>query len=130
VSLVTPFSVVAPQTDHSLEGPLLRRRLFDHGVAMHLSITLEELGTGGVRGATEYEEPFELACDGVVLVTQRRSDDGLYHTLAATPGLPVYRIGDCVSPRQTADAIFDGHRIGREIERDDPALPAPTLAER
>ena len=42
----------------------------------------------------------------------------------------VYRIGDCVAPRLIADAIFDGHRLAREIDSPDPARPLPYLRER
>lgn len=28
-----------------------------------------------------------------------------------------------------SEAIFDGHRLGREIDRPDPAQPAPYLRE-
>ena len=42
----------------------------------------------------------------------------------------VYRIGDCVAPRLLADAIWDGHRLGREIDSPDPSRPLPHLRER
>ena len=38
----------------------------------------------------------------------------------------VYRVGDCVAPPQLiADAIFDGHRLAREIDGPEPAVPLP-----
>jgi dimethylamine/trimethylamine dehydrogenase len=71
-----------------------------------------------------------LPADGVVLVTQRRSQDALWHALRGR-GLPAcYRIGDCVAPRLIADAIFDGHRLAREIDGPDPAQPLPHRRER
>jgi dimethylamine/trimethylamine dehydrogenase len=39
-------------------------------------------------------------------------------------------VGDCVAPRLIADAIWDGHRLGREIDSADPARPLPHLRER
>ena len=42
----------------------------------------------------------------------------------------VYRVGDCVAPRILADAIFDGHRLAREIDQPDPAVALPWLRER
>jgi dimethylamine/trimethylamine dehydrogenase len=72
-----------------------------------------------------------------VLVTQRVSDEALYleltagrDTLEAAGIEAVYRIGDCVAPRLIADAIWDGHRLGREIDSPDPAHPLPHLRER
>ena len=37
----------------------------------------------------------------------------------------MYRIGDAVAPRMISEAIFDGHRLAREIDRPDAAVPAP-----
>ena len=35
---------------------------------------------------------------------------------------PSYRIGDCVAPRMISEAIFDGHRMAREIDGPDPSV--------
>ncbi len=74
----------------------------------------------------------EIDAGAVVLVTQRRSDDALYHELAEDPGdvEAVFRVGDCVAPRILADAIFDGHRLAREIDGEDPAVPRVWTRER
>jgi hypothetical protein len=57
-------------------------------------------------------------------VTQRNSNDPLYHELRADRAAherndvrAVYRIGDCVVPLLIADAVFDGHRLAREIDK-------------
>ena len=42
----------------------------------------------------------------------------------------MYRIGDCVAPRLIADAIFDGHRLAREIDSPNPEIALPYLRER
>ena len=42
----------------------------------------------------------------------------------------VFRIGDCVAPRLLAEAVFDGHRLAREIDCDDPEVALPYLRER
>ena len=79
----------------------------------------------------------ELNCTGVVLVTQQRSDDELYQALLADAnGLvaagieAVYAIGDAVAPRPISESVFDGHRLAREIDSDDPMRPLPYLRER
>ena len=94
--------------------------------------TVREITPDGVRGTDVYGDPFELACDGVVLTTQRQSDDALFQDLVADPGdlEGVYAIGDCVAPRVIADAIWDGHRLGREIDSEDPSTPLPWRRER
>jgi dimethylamine/trimethylamine dehydrogenase len=74
-----------------------------------------------------------------VLVTQRRSNEALFRELKDSIGLDalkaegveaLYRIGDCEAPRLIADAIFSGHRLAREIDSDDPAVPLPFKRER
>jgi dimethylamine/trimethylamine dehydrogenase len=80
--------------------------------------------------------PVELEAEGLVLVTQRVSVDRLFDEVSAAlsqanePGVrPLYRIGDCVTPRLLADAIFDGHRLGREIDAETPARQKSYLRE-
>ena len=137
VTLATLYDRVAPVCDETLEGPLLRRRLHDAGVKTAVDVVAQAVEPGRVRGVNGFDEPVELPADGVVLVTQRLSQDALYHELAADPDAlvengieAVYRVGDCVAPRVPADAIFDGHRLAREIDSDDPSLPLPYLRER
>jgi dimethylamine/trimethylamine dehydrogenase len=133
VELVTSCEKVAPLCDETLEGPLLRRRLHDLGIRMRAETWLTRIEPGGVACETELGDTFELEADAVVLVTQRVSDEALYLDLVADPGAGierVLRIGDCVAPRLIADAIWDGHRLGREIDSPDPAVPLPHLRER
>ncbi|MFZ0170496.1 MAG: FAD-dependent oxidoreductase [Acidimicrobiales bacterium] len=137
VELVTCLDQVAPLCDETLEGPMLRQRLHDCGVKFRRGVTLSSIGSGGACGTDEFGEPLEFVVDGIVLVTQRLSDDALFRELAADRDalhnegvVGLYRIGDCVAPRIPADAIFDGHRLGREIDSADPAIPLPYLRER
>jgi dimethylamine/trimethylamine dehydrogenase len=127
VTLVTPLEVVSPISDLTVEGPLLRRALHDAGVRMVTGVTVDRVEAGRASGETEFGDPWSLDVDGVVLVTQRVSDDGLYHELAGDPdGLAaagirrLIRIGDAVAPRMLSEAIFEGHRAAREIELTDP----------
>jgi dimethylamine/trimethylamine dehydrogenase len=75
--------------------------------------------------------------DRVVLATARRSSDALLRQLRDDPAAlqgegieAVYGIGDCVAPRLIADCVFDGHRLGREIDSANPARALPFLRER
>ncbi|MCC6223084.1 MAG: FAD-dependent oxidoreductase [Thermoleophilia bacterium] len=137
VELVTFLEQIAPACDETLEGYPLRRRLHEAGVAMRRATVVREIHPDGAVAETEHGGRVELAASAVVLCTQRLSDDSLYHELAARPealaarGIrALHRVGDCVSPRTAADAIFDAHRLARELESPHPALPLPHLRER
>jgi dimethylamine/trimethylamine dehydrogenase len=137
VELLTCFDLVAHYCDQTLEGVRLRRRLHDLGIGAHRGATATGVDAEGVGAADEFGRPFRIACDGVIMVTQRRSDDALHRALAddsdalAAAGVEqVHAIGDCVAPRLIADAIFDGHRLAREIDSPDPSRPLPYLRER
>ncbi len=53
-----------------------------------------------------------IACDWVVLAVPGVPEEGLYHELAAVPGLEVHRVGDCVAPRRAHAAVVEGERVG------------------
>lgn len=137
VVYVTPHEAVAPYADQTLEGLPVRRRLNDLGIGIVRAAMVDRIDPGGIQLALELTERRELEVDGVVLVTQRLSDDSLYQNLVADAAAleregieAVYRVGDCVAPRLIADAIFDGHRLAREIDSPHPEQPLPYLRER
>jgi dimethylamine/trimethylamine dehydrogenase len=137
VDLVTTFSVVSPESDATLEGEQLRRHLYEKGVRVHRGVMISSTTSTAVTGVDEFERSWSLPTEGVVLVTQQASDDGLYRELTAQPDRlrasgvdKVYRIGSAVAPRPISETIFDGHRLAREIDRADPAQPSPYRRER
>lgn len=160
VTVVTFFDRLAPMTDLTLEGPNLRRMAEERGIAVRTAQWVEraEEDSTGVRlwtysihrdgwrrtGPVLGELPRRagtavdpLDCDTVLLCTARRAEDTLWRELKARRaewpdhGLHgVYRSGDCLAPRMLADAVFDGHRIGREIDSPDPQTPLSILRER
>jgi dimethylamine/trimethylamine dehydrogenase len=90
-----------------------------------------------VTGIDEFDQQWQSPADSLVLVTQQESSDSLYHQLISdataltAAGIEaVYRIGDAVAPRMISEAIFDGHRLAREIDSASPQTPAPYLRER
>ena len=142
VTLMTPLGTIAPYMHFTLEAPNQHRTLHRLGVEIvpyHLPSRVEE----GVVVATHvYDEDGHeksFAADGVVWVAQRRSNEALFRELKDAIGLEqlkaegvdaLYRIGDCEAPRLTADAVFSGHRLAREIDSDDPSIPLPFKRER
>jgi dimethylamine/trimethylamine dehydrogenase len=123
-------------TVETLEGPLIRRRLHETGITTRRNVTVTGVSSGLIACESEFGEALEVEAEAVVLVTQRLSDDALYHALRADARLAdegieaVYRIGDCVAPRMVAECIFDGHRLGREIDSAHPGVPLPHKRER
>ena len=137
VTVVTTFDVLSPVSDQTLEGDMLRAHLHQAGVSVCPATTITGISAASVTGHDRHGESWSAACDGVVLVTQQASQDALYHELASdetaltAAGISgLYRIGDAVAPRMISEAIFDGHRLAREIDGNDPARPAPYRRER
>ena len=87
VELVSPFPVIAPFCDETLEGALLRRRLHDQGIALRGSLTIHSFHEGRAAAETDLGEHVEISTDALVLVTQRVSNEQLYLFLAPFFGL-------------------------------------------
>ena len=135
VTIVTPHLEVAPVCNETLEGPRLRHRLHEIGIEVLTTASLSFMDAAGVRIRGQFGHVTEVPANAVVLVTQRLSCAELYNDLTGqnlegTGVEGIYRIGDCVAPRLLADAIFDGHRLGREIDSFDPGTPLPHSRER
>jgi dimethylamine/trimethylamine dehydrogenase len=136
VTLVTSYPVLSPVSDHTLEGDFLRAHVHQQGVRVQRGITITGIGLDSVRGRDEHGDPWSAGCDGVVLVTQQASNDALHAELTrdeaalARAGIrAVHVIGDAVAPRIISEAVFDGHRLAREIDQPDPGRPVPYLRE-
>jgi dimethylamine/trimethylamine dehydrogenase len=142
VTLMTPMGHVAPYMHFTLEAPNMHRRLHSLGVEIvtyHLPSRFEEGSVVATHVYDEHGHEKTFEADGVVLVSQRRSNDSLYRALKDEIGLDglkaegvdaLYRIGDCEAPRLIADAVFSGHRLAREIDSADPSIPLPFRRER
>jgi dimethylamine/trimethylamine dehydrogenase len=142
VTLMTHLGHICPYMHFTLEAPNQHRKLHKLGVEIvtyHIPTSIEE---GLVKSIHVYDEeahehPWEV--DAVVLVTARRSNEALFRSLKDDIGIEklkaegvdaLYRIGDCEAPRLIADAIFSGHRLAREIDSENPAVPLPFKRER
>jgi dimethylamine/trimethylamine dehydrogenase len=136
VTVVTPLPMLAPFLDRTYEGKPTRDRLARLGVRWIVDAEMIEVNESSARLA-KFGVEQEIAADEVVLVTARRARDELYRellqdgtTLALEQVQAVYHVGDCAAPRLLADAIFDGHRLGRELDSPDPARPLAYHRER
>jgi hypothetical protein len=52
--------------------------------------------------------------NNVVMVTAKASNNELYKKLKGKV-MELYCVGDAVSPRRFGDAVYQGHKVGREI---------------
>ena len=124
---------------YTLEGVRMNRLLHSLGVELVTHHVVSAIEPGTVTGERIYAEdkPVSWAADTVVLCTMRASRAGFYRELEADRAAlqaegvqALYRIGDCVVPRVVAECVFDGHRLAREIDEADPAVPLPFIRER
>jgi dimethylamine/trimethylamine dehydrogenase len=140
VTLVTPFAGAGPAMDFTGESLFLGPQLRRLGVQIAAAHLVQEIRPDKVIGCAlaAPEMAVTWPVKATLLVTSRVPQDDLYFQLRRDPELlarkgieAVYRIGDCLAPRlHVADAIFDGHRLAREIDSPNPAEPLPYLRER
>jgi dimethylamine/trimethylamine dehydrogenase len=91
----------------------------------------------GQWGRRQSQDLVEIDCDALIIVTMRVPNGELYAELKQRQNAweendlqAVYRIGDCHAPRHLMNAIFDGHRLGREFDSPHPQRPLPFIRER
>ncbi len=138
VRLVTHFDGPAPYFNFTGENVHMRPLMSRLGVDVVTEHVVTSFADGIARGHNIIDEaPVEWAADSIVLVTQRIPDVGLFEELETAvaergeEGVRLFRIGDCVSPRMlVADAIFDGARLAREFDDEDPGEARRYIRER
>lgn len=138
VTLVTNHAELSPYSHFTSEGPRVNRGIRALGVRVVTGHYLGEIARDHVSVREVWSDATSrIASDSTVLVTQRYSNSALYRDLKSTPdaleeaGITgVYRIGDCFAPNFLAEAVYSGHRLGREIDSPDPARPLPYIRER
>ncbi|MFG1401419.1 oxidoreductase [Xanthobacter sediminis] len=133
VILVTPSAYVSDWTRNTLEQGAIHARLAGLGVDIRLNTGVTAIGAGVVETNCVYTDARRpLACDGVVMVASRISQDGLYRDLLARAAewadagiRSVKLFGDAAAPAPIAWATYAGHRYARELDTPDPgdALP-------
>jgi len=136
VTLVTTHEVLSPMSEMSLERRMLTRHLREVGVTIRTGITVTGFAPGDITGIDQYGDEIALAADDIVLVTHQVPANGLHRELTSDPASlaasgvkAVHLIGDAAAPRWISEAVFDGHRLAREIDLPRAAFPAPLLRE-
>jgi dimethylamine/trimethylamine dehydrogenase len=121
VILVTPAPAISYWTEFTLEQKRIHKRLLDlkvtlithHVIASHTPKTATLTNTVTSAEST-------LACNAIVMVTDRIPNDGLYRelqpALAAGTLKSLRLIGDAEAPNIIAQAVFAGHLAAREFD--------------
>ena len=126
VTLCTPSEMVSEWAGKTSERWKIRTHLMRLGIAIETSQAL--VAFDGQTATVECQftsAKRDIAVDSIVMVTQRKPNDGLYHDIlarvdgdAAKLPFTLKRIGDCDAPAIVAGATYAGHRYARELEED------------
>ena len=123
VVLVTPADAVADWCRYTNEQSLLVESLLAAGVTLVTARRITAFADGAARAACVYGGAERtLAADWLLPVGARRPNDELWHELRDREaefrergGLTLSRVGDCRAPGLIAGAVYDGHRVAREL---------------
>jgi dimethylamine/trimethylamine dehydrogenase len=126
VTLMTPAPLISYWTQFTLEQEHILRRLHELKVTLLADHTLASFSPTTAAVANVITSAGStLACDAIVMVTDRIPNDSLYHELKpalAEGKLKSLRlIGDAEAPNIIAQAVFSGHLAAREF--DEPVNP-------
>jgi dimethylamine/trimethylamine dehydrogenase len=135
VTLMTPTPVISYWSEFTLEQSRIHKRLLSLNVTLlpdHVLTSHAREFATVTHAITSAEST--LACDAIVLVTDRIPNDALYHDLKpalAEGKLKSLRIiGDAEAPNIIAQAVFAGHLAAREFDEDINPDETPFRVER
>ena len=120
VHIITPSLFIGAELGPTQDLYLTRQRLLIKGATFTPDIAVMEVAgeAGGkvVKGFNVYSNAWDEwgPFDSLVLAMGQQVEDDLYFSLKGKVK-ELYRIGDCVAPRKVDMAIWEGHKLGREI---------------
>lgn len=124
VTFVTPQTSEFQEAFHTFEQKGIFKTLYERGVTFRPKHAVTSVDEDTVDVSNVYTgESNTVDADYVIFTTMRVSNDGLYKELKAdldelkseTEIEELHAVGDCVSPRRIADAVYHGHKIGRTL---------------
>ena len=92
----------------------LLRRLSEKGVTLLPGVKYEGITEKGLEIIDSDGKRRLLEADTIVLAAGAQANDELGKALEGK-GAEIYRIGDCVEPRNIKEAIAEGYAIGRQL---------------
>jgi len=121
VSLISPAPLISYWSQFTLEQERIQRQLMKLGVKIYPQTILSEIQNDCVRLTNTISgSELELQRDGVLLVSDRISNDSMYYELK--PALEEGKLqslrltGDAEAPNIIAQAVFSGHLAAREFD--------------
>jgi len=137
VLLVTPAATISSWSEWTLEQEQTQKLLIELGVEFATQTDLVSADAGMVELTCVFtDRRTEKDCDSLVLISERISNDKLYHSLQeksenlSEAGIKTLKcIGDCLAPSTIAAAVYSGHLAARELESDQQE-EVPFLRER
>ena len=126
VVFCTPSDTVSAWAHHTDERWRIRTHLMKLGVRIIPSHSLVNFdGVEATLNCEYTDTSMTVSVKSVVMVTQRKPNDDLYHALLTEKGgdiekLPfsLTRIGDCEAPSIIVAAVYSGHRYARELDEE------------
>ena len=120
VHIITSSLFIGAELGPTQDLYLTRQRLLIKGATFTPDIAVMEVagevGEKVVKGFNVYSNAWDEwgPFDTLVLAMGQQVEDDLYFALKGKVK-ELYRIGDCVAPRKVDMAIWEGHKLGREI---------------
>jgi 2,4-dienoyl-CoA reductase-like NADH-dependent reductase (Old Yellow Enzyme family) len=116
VRLVTRWPMIGMETIPEVYYLWVRQQLYEAGVPVEPDLFPTAIDGREVTFVNVYapERETKVEADWIVMVTGRRSENGIYHVLRER-GVGVEMVGDAIAPRTTYEAVFEGHRQARKL---------------
>ena len=115
MTLVTSAEKVAGQLEHNGTADTTRERFMKYGIETLVATALLSWQDNTARLVNLYTgDEDEREFDSLVLATTNTPEDELTAALAGSQ-LEIHAIGDTVSARTAAMAIYEGRKLGRRL---------------
>jgi dimethylamine/trimethylamine dehydrogenase len=133
VTLVTTAPEVSQWTHNTLEQIRIQTHVLKLGIKVITSHNISSVDSGAVNINCVYTDKLAtVAAASLVMVTSRQPNNELYLELIADTDrltdsgiASVTAIGDCLTPSTIASAVYEGHRVAREMDAppENPDMP-------
>jgi len=90
-------------------------KLRENGVEILLNARVLEIDEGGITYLQRGWVRRIMGVDTIVIAAGAQPNEALHNSLSGKNDGRIFRVGDCVRPRNAMDAIFEGSRLAREI---------------